>query len=47
VGDELGASLPVVQFLRMISPLSWAPIAVAVFGIGSRALLSRHPPRIA
>jgi len=28
------ASMPVVQFLRMISPLSWAPIAVALFGIG-------------
>lgn len=28
------ASLPVVQFLRMISPLSWAPIALALFGIG-------------
>lgn len=28
------ATMPVVQFLRMISPLSWAPIAVALFGIG-------------
>lgn len=28
------ASMPIVQFLRMISPLSWAPIAVALFGIG-------------
>ncbi|MBD0322200.1 MAG: ABC transporter permease [Aldersonia sp.] len=27
---------PVTQFLRMISPLSWAPIAVALFGIGHR-----------
>lgn len=27
---------PVMQFLRMISPLSWAPIAVALFGIGHR-----------
>lgn len=27
---------PVVQFLRMISPLSWAPIAVALFGIGNQ-----------
>jgi NitT/TauT family transport system permease protein len=33
------ASLPVVQFLRMISPLSWAPIAVAVFGIGSEPVV--------
>ncbi|MCX2731885.1 ABC transporter permease [Saccharopolyspora sp. NFXS83] len=30
------ATRPVFQFLRMISPLSWAPIAVAVFGIGHR-----------
>ncbi|NGP06705.1 ABC transporter permease [Rhodococcus sp. 14C212] len=28
------ATMPVMQFLRMISPLSWAPIAVALFGIG-------------
>ncbi len=27
-------SSPVVQFLRMISPLSWAPVAVALFGVG-------------
>ncbi|WP_319447627.1 MULTISPECIES: ABC transporter permease [unclassified Mycobacterium] len=33
------ASTPVVQFLRMISPLSWAPIAVAVFGIGSEPVI--------
>lgn len=25
---------PLVQFLRMLSPLAWAPAAVAVFGIG-------------
>lgn len=31
------ASRPVFQFLRMISPLSWAPVAVGLFGIG-------HPP---
>lgn len=30
------ATRPVFQFLRMISPLSWAPIAVALFGIGHR-----------
>lgn len=28
------ASTPVVQFLRMVSPLSWAPIAIMAFGIG-------------
>jgi NitT/TauT family transport system permease protein len=33
------ASTPVIQFLRMISPLSWAPIAVAVFGIGSEPVI--------
>jgi NitT/TauT family transport system permease protein len=30
---------PVVQFLRMISPLSWAPISVAIFGIGSEPVI--------
>jgi NitT/TauT family transport system permease protein len=25
----------VVQFLRMVSPLSWAPVAVVLFGIGT------------
>jgi len=29
------ATRPVLQFLRMISPLSWAPVAVGLFGIGS------------
>ncbi|ANA98464.1 Putative sulfonate ABC transporter, permease [Mycolicibacterium phlei] len=33
------ATRPVVQFLRMISPLSWTPIAVAVFGIGSQPVI--------
>lgn len=28
------AAHPVVQFLRMVSPLSWAPVAVALFGVG-------------
>lgn len=28
------AATPVVQFLRMVSPLSWAPIAIVAFGIG-------------
>ncbi|MGV0833998.1 ABC transporter permease [Mycolicibacterium thermoresistibile] len=30
---------PLVQFLRMVSPLSWAPIAVALFGIGSQPVI--------
>lgn len=29
-----GLTSPVIQFLRMISPLSWAPVAVALFGVG-------------
>lgn len=33
------ATRPVIQFLRMISPLSWTPIAVAVFGIGSQPVI--------
>ncbi|MEV0105035.1 ABC transporter permease [Nocardia sp. NPDC050799] len=33
------AVAPVVQFLRMISPLSWAPIAVALFGIGNQPVI--------
>ncbi|WP_309241066.1 ABC transporter permease [Nocardia sp. BSTN01] len=33
------AVAPVVQFLRMISPLSWAPIAVALFGIGHQPVI--------
>lgn len=28
------ASSPLVQFIRMLSPLAWAPAAVAMFGIG-------------
>jgi len=28
------ATRPPFHFLRMISPLSWAPVAVALFGIG-------------
>ena len=31
---EQSASV-VVQFLRMVSPLSWAPVAVVLFGIGT------------
>jgi NitT/TauT family transport system permease protein len=30
------ASALLVQFLRMVSPLAWAPIAVALFGVGDR-----------
>jgi NitT/TauT family transport system permease protein len=30
------ATRPVFQFLRMISPLSWAPVAIGLFGIGHR-----------
>lgn len=33
------AVTPVVQFLRMVSPLSWAPIAVALFGIGNEPVV--------
>ena len=33
------ATRPVVQFLRMISPLSWAPISVALFGIGNQPVI--------
>jgi len=29
------SSAPVVQFLRMVSPLSWAPVAVALLGVGN------------
>lgn len=29
---------PLCQFLRMISPLSWMPIAVMAFGIGDKAI---------
>lgn len=30
---------PIIAFLRMISPLSWTPIAVAVFGIGNQPVI--------
>ncbi|MDA3643913.1 ABC transporter permease [Saccharopolyspora indica] len=33
------ATRPVFQFLRMVSPLSWAPVAVALFGIGHRPVV--------
>jgi NitT/TauT family transport system permease protein len=32
------AATPAFQFLRMISPLSWMPIAVMAFGIGDRPI---------
>lgn len=33
------AANPIVAFLRMISPLSWAPVAVMVFGIGNEPVI--------
>lgn len=33
------ASTPVVNFLRMISPLAWAPIVIVAFGIGTVPVL--------
>jgi len=38
-GTAERAAAPLVQFVRMISPLSWAPIAVAVFGIGNEPVI--------
>lgn len=32
------ATTPVFQFLRMISPLSWMPIAVMVLGVGNKPI---------
>lgn len=32
------ATSPAFQFLRMISPLSWMPIAVMVFGVGDQPI---------
>lgn len=32
------AATPAFQFLRMISPLSWMPIAVMAFGVGDRPI---------
>jgi NitT/TauT family transport system permease protein len=32
------ATTPVFQFLRMVSPLAWMPIAIVAFGIGDRAI---------
>src|SRR5690625_4569400 len=38
--SRLAASMttPAFQFLRMVSPLSWMPIAVLVFGIGDQPI---------
>lgn len=33
------AAVSPMQFLRMISPLSWTPIAIAVFGIGDEPVI--------
>ncbi|MHA6797619.1 ABC transporter permease (plasmid) [Pseudonocardia bannensis] len=33
------ATRPVFGFLRMISPLSWAPVAIGLFGIGHRPVV--------
>jgi NitT/TauT family transport system permease protein len=32
------ATTPAFQFLRMISPLSWMPIAIMIFGVGDRPI---------
>lgn len=32
------ATTPAFQFLRMISPLSWMPLAVMLFGVGDRPI---------
>lgn len=34
------ATHPVQQFGRMVSPLSWAPVAIIAFGIGSRPVIA-------
>jgi NitT/TauT family transport system permease protein len=33
------ATRPLFQFLRMVSPLSWAPVAVGLFGIGDEPVI--------
>lgn len=32
-------SRPVFQFLRMVSPLAWAPVAIGLFGIGDQPVV--------
>lgn len=34
------ASRPILLFLRMVSPLSWAPLAVGVFGVGDLPVIA-------
>lgn len=34
------ATRPVQLFLRMVSPLSWAPVAVIAFGVGDRPVVA-------
>ena len=31
---------PVVMFLRMVSPLSWAPVAISLFGVGDSPVIA-------
>ena len=38
IGRLEAATAPSFQFLRMISPLSWMPIAVMVFGVGNNSI---------
>lgn len=33
------ATAPVVHFLRMISPLAWAPVVIVAFGVGAAPVL--------
>ena len=33
------ATAPVVNFLRMISPLAWAPVVIVAFGVGTQPVL--------
>lgn len=33
-------SRPVVMFLRMVSPLSWAPVAIGLFGVGDSPVIA-------
>lgn len=47
IGLAIGASRlveltsrPVVMFLRMVSPLSWAPVAIGLFGVGDSPVIA-------
>lgn len=33
-------SRPIVMFLRMVSPLSWAPVAIGLLGVGDRPVIA-------